>query len=406
MANDKLILADNCYYSLDCKETQLNNNVLVVGSPGSGKTRSIVTPNLLECSGSYILSDPKGTLYAQYKDYLEEQGYKVRQLNFVNTEESIHYNFFDYIRNDQDIVKIANIIMRGNNYGFTKNIDPFWDEAGQLLMQALIAYLHEFRPKCEQNLSCVLKLLDAIDVSDDGNTGPCGRIFKEVEKRAPRSFAAKCYRRFSVAAEKTLRSIVISTTAKMTACMTPEIEGLTCFDETDIRSIGDEKTAFFVIVSDTDRSQDGLVNIFFTQAMNELVLHADEDCPNNSLPVPVRFILDDFATNCRIENFPKMIASIRSRGISTMIMIQAEAQLKSGYGPEAGTIIGSCDTYIYLGGNDLDTADSVAKRSDQPIKKILNMPIGTNWIFRRGEMPKNATNFKLEPYLKDKGICR
>lgn len=406
MCDGRMILADNCYYSLDCKETQLNNNVLVVGSPGSGKTRSIVTPNLLECTGSYIVSDPKGNLYNQYKDYLEKNGYQVRKLNFVNPLDSIHYNFFEYIRSEQDIVKIANMLMTNDGRANSTNADPFWDEAAQLLLQALIAYLHEFRPAHEQNITSVLKLLDAIDVRCDGETGPCGLLFEEAGKRRPNSFAVKCYKRFSIAAEKTLRSIVISTNAKLTTFMTNEIERMTRFDETDIRSIGDEKTAFFVIVSDTDRSQDGLINVFYTQAMNELVLHADEDCEGNCLPVPVRFILDDFATNCRIENFPKMIASIRSRGISTMLMIQAEGQLRAGYGPDWGTIIGSCDTYIYLGGNDLETVDSVAKRSDQPLKKILNMPVGTNWIFRRGEEPRNGTNFRLEPYLKNKGFDR
>ena len=163
-------------------------------------------------------------------------------------------------------------------------------------------------------------------------------------------------------------------------------------------------TAVFVVVSDTDRSLDGLANLFFTQAMNELCWQADKRCKGNTLPVPVRFILDDFATNCKIAEFPRMIASIRSRGISTMLMIQSEAQLEEGYNKDARTIIGNCDTYVYLGGNDVDTAEAVARRCDVPLKKILNMPVETNWIFRRGQEPVNSKNYNIEHLLKEKNI--
>ena len=173
-------------------------------------------------------------------------------------------------------------------------------------------------------------------------------------------------------------------------------------DDVDLVSIGRRKTALFVVVSDTDRSLDELVNIFYTQAMNELCMFADNRCKNNRLPVDVRFILDDFATNSLIDDFPKMIASIRSRGISTMLMIQAESPLTAAYGDDGKTIIGNCDTYIYLGGNDVETAEQVAKRCNLPLQKILEMPVGTNWIFRRGQKAASATNFKLEPFAKEK----
>ena len=173
-------------------------------------------------------------------------------------------------------------------------------------------------------------------------------------------------------------------------------------DSINIASIGDKKTALFVVVSDTDRSLDGLVNIFFSQTMNELCHHADKECKDNMLSVPTRFILDDFATNVKINEFPRMIASIRSRGISTMLMIQAESQLTEAYWNDGKTIIGNCDTYIYMGGNDVETAKAVADRCDMPVKKILNMPVGTNWIFRRGQAPINAKNIDLETYKKSK----
>lgn len=181
----------------------------------------------------------------------------------------------------------------------------------------------------------------------------------------------------------------------------PEIAELTSADNINISTIGDAKTALFVVVSDTDRSLDPLANLFFSQAMNELCYHADKDCINESLPVPVRFIMDDFATNCCIDDFPRMIASIRSRNISTMLMIQAEAQLKNYYGFNDKTIIGNCDTYVYLGGNDVDTAMEVAKRVDVPMTEILTMPVGTSWIFRRGQKPINCENVDYDKFIME-----
>ena len=169
-------------------------------------------------------------------------------------------------------------------------------------------------------------------------------------------------------------------------------------DELDLGSIGLEKTAVFVIISDKDRSMDGFANIFYSQAMDELCRVADDECEDGRLPIPVRFILDDFATNCKISDFPRMISSIRSRGISTMLILQSEAQLQNCYGPDGRTVIANCDTYIYLGGNDLETAEAISRRCDVPLGKILYMPVGTNWIFRRGQKPVNGKNFVLEPF--------
>ena len=229
-------------------------------------------------------------------------------------------------------------------------------------------------------------------------------LMNELEEENPESYAVSLYERFRVAADKTLRSILIVTNSKLGTFDTPEIRKMTAYDDINLPSIGQQKTALFVVVSDTDRSMDGLANIFFTQAMNELCRYADQECEDSRLPVPVRFILDDFATNCKIEEFPRMIASIRSRGISTMLMIQAEAQLEESYGHDGKTIIGNCDTYVYLGGNDVNTAKAVAERCNVPVQKILNMPVETNWIFRRGQSPINGRNFQLEPYLKSKDI--
>ena len=406
MGKNEMIIAEGVSYSLNCYETKLNNNVLVVGTSGAGKTRSIVTPNLLQATGSYIVSDPKGNLYEKYGPYLKNQGYEVKKLDFTDPENSAHYNFFKYIRNTQDINKISHMIIYSKGQDGYKP-DPFWDEASELLLQALIAYLYEGFRSSEQNLRSVQKLIDAcnIDENDSGSATILDKLMEAHEKEYEDSYAVSQYKKFRVAAGKTLKSILISLNARIGQFDTPELRELTKYDTIRISGIGMKPTAVFVVVSDTDRSLDGLANLFFTQAMNELCWQADKRCKGNTLPVPVRFILDDFATNCKIAEFPRMIASIRSRGISTMLMIQSEAQLEEGYNKDARTIIGNCDTYVYLGGNDVDTAEAVARRCDVPLKKILNMPVETNWIFRRGQEPVNSKNYNIEHLLKEKNIA-
>ena len=402
MDRDMMILAQDQYYSMDSYKTKLNNNVIVVGTSGSGKTRSIVTPDLLQASGSYILSDPKGTLYNTYKDYLKKQGYVVKKLDFTDPTHSSHYNFFKYIKSTQDIVKIAHMLIYQRKA--TGHLDPFWDEASQLLVQSVIAYLMEQWTEKEQNLHRLLQIIGLSQMEGDmeDHKNPLDYLMEDLGKKNEDSYALSMYTKFRVAANRTIRSILISVNARLGLYDTPELNELTNSDDIDISSIGKRKTALFVVVSDTDRSLDGLVNIFFTQAMNELCRCADKECKNYMLPVPVRFIMDDFATNCKIDDFPRMIASIRSRGISTMLMIQAESQLSESYGEDGKTIIGNCDTYVYLGGNDVATAKAVAERCDMPVKKILNMPVETNWIFRRGQAPINGKNFDLEPFLQEK----
>jgi len=405
LKKDTLILGQGQYYSLDSFETRLNNNVLVVGASGAGKTRSIVTPNLLQATGSYIVSDPKGNLYDQYGPYLRKQGYEVKKLDFTDGARSEHYNFFNYIRKSQDINKIAHMIVYSSGQNGYKS-DPFWDEAAELLLQSLISFLMESYDKNQRNLHNVQKLIELchIDENDSSSKSPLDCLMEKLGKMNPESYAVKQYNKFRVAAGKTLKSILISLNARIGQYDTAEIIKLTSKDTINISGIGNRKSAVFVVVSDTDRSLDGLANLFFTQAMNELCWQADKNCKDNRLPVPVRFILDDFATNCKIAEFPRMIASIRSRGISAMLMIQAESQLMECYGYDGKTIIGNCDTYVYLGGNDIETAKAVAERCDIPLRKILYMPVETNWIFRRGQLPVNGRNFKLDDYLNEKKI--
>lgn len=398
--NGDLILADGEYYSMDCHKTQLNNNVLVVGAAGSGKTRSIVSPNILQAVGSYIITDPKGLLYKKYGKYLREKGYKVRILDFVNPEKSDKYNPLMYIRSSYDVLKLAHLFIDSSNLTGIVGGDPFWEESSEILFSALVGYLWEHSRVADRTLDGVFKLIRCCNVSEYNSEAQTtlDRIFRDVENKNPKDFSLNQYKKFRVAAGRTLCSVLASLNSRLGRFDFPELHNMMATDEMRLGDIGREKTAVFVIISDRDRTMDGLANVFYGQAMDELCRVADEEYEDGCLPVPVRFILDDFATNCKITDFPRMISSIRSRGISTMLMLQAESQLEYCYGRDGHTIIANCDNYVYLGGNDIETANAIARRCDVPIGKVLYMPVGTNFIFRRGQRPVNGMNFPLEPF--------
>ncbi len=397
---NNLIIADGQYYSRDCFETQLNNNVLVVGAAGAGKTRSVVSPNILQAFGSYVITDPKGQLHKKYGEYLKSRGYIVKVLDLVNPEKSDKYNPLAYIKGPKDIIKLSHMIMDCSNLVEFSRKDPFWEESAEVLLSALLGFLWKRSRPDENVMQSIFKLINACDVceSDADAKTALDRIFDEVEKRDKNDFGVAQYKKFRIGAAKTLRSVLISLNSRLGRYDYPEFHRMTCADEMNLGSIGSKKTAVFVIISDRDRSMDGFANIFYSQAMDELCRVADEKCKHGRLPIPVQFILDDFATNCKITDFPRIISSIRSRGISTMLMLQCEAQLQQCYGQDGRTIIANSDTYIYMGGNDLETAGAIATRCDVPIGKILYMPVGTNWIFRRGQQPVNGKNFELEPF--------
>lgn len=399
-----VLLIGNREYSMDCYKTQVNNNVIIVGATGAGKTRGIVIPNLLQATGSYIVSDPKGNLYDKYAETLRVEGYRVDLLDFTNPNRStVHYNPLNYVRCEQDISKIANIIMSEECHG---NLDPFWTNVAIVMLESIIGYLVERKNKRYCNLkmvqSCINRMrpddscyVNDADYADDVYTHrldieheDMNMLFNEHEKIFGETYAVRQFKSCMVAASKTLRSVQIMVNSKIGHFQTKELCRLLSSDDINIRGIGDEKRVLFVGVSDTDRSMDSLANIFYMQAMNELCQHADFDCEDNRLPVPVRFILDDFATNVKINDFPRIISSIRSRGISTMLIIQAESQLDAAYGADGKTIITNCDTYVYLGGNDIDTAREIATRVDTSLSNILYMPIGKMWVFRRGKVPE------------------
>lgn len=394
--NSQMLLAENCSYSLNDQKTLLNHNALIVGASGTGKTTRIVSPNIEQAVGSYVISDPKGCLYKKYKSYLEQRGYKVRLVDFIHPEKSCHYNPLKNIRSTQDILKISAAIVN-ERASFGTTADPFWDSMTTMLISAIIAYMIEtdYQP-C--NFSSILALVrEGNRSSENQKKSDLSRRFQELRHKNSDSWACSQFENINQAPYKTYDTIRSTLAAKFAKFDTQELQTMMSQNDLDFVELGTSRTAIFVTVSDTDRSMDNLVNIFFTQAMQQLCEYADTECGDYRLPVPVRFILDDFATNCKIEEFPRMISSIRSRQISVMLMIQAESQLKQGYGEDAKTIISNCDTYMYLGGNDLETAETVSQRCNKPLSQILYMPVGNCWIFRRGSQPVYSKMLELRP---------
>lgn len=385
MRNDSLILAENCEVSLNSHETWANNNFLVVGSSGCGKTRTIVEPNLYNACGSYLISDPKGILYKKYGNLFRIKGYQVKTLNLVDLSDSICYNPLAFIQSDADVMKVARILT-GDQSSF--HDDPFWDESSQILLVSLIYFLRETQKKKNQTIPELIKLLSKCYRAETDNISIMDSIMRRHKASFPDSAAARNYEKISCSS-KTYNCIVVTLQAKLGLLDCGEVARVLSGNEISFCAAGVQDTAIFVICSDTDRSLDLLAKLFFTQAMNELTLFADTHCENGELPVPVMFLLDDFATNVVIDDFPRSIATIRSRNISAVLMIQAESQLEECYGREgARTIIGNCDTYVYMGGNDLETARSVSERIDKPVKSILCLPQMDCIIFRRGENPR------------------
>ncbi len=410
-----MILGENRYYSRDCHKTKLNNNVIVVGTSGAGKTRSIVMPNLMQATGSYVVSDPKGNLAKKLGPYLKSKGYEVITMDFIHPEKSLRYNPIGYCHNTTAVRKLAHtIVYEISNSDGKGNLDPFWNEASEIMISAIIGYMLETEElkDSEKNMITLSRLIR------EANRNMCGTLARgmsELDSRMERhkksmlsygkeSWAVDRYDEYNTSPDRTQASINITALAKMSTFDTIETRKMLSCNDIDFADIGRRKTALFVEVSDTDRSMDILVNLFYSQLMNELCTFADDECEDSRLPVPVQFILDDFATNARIDNFHNIIANIRSRGISAMIMVQSEAQLEAGYGVNAQTIIDNCNTYVYMGGSNPKMADIIAKRADKPATRILNMPLSMSWIFRRGEEPVLCNNFDLEAFEKEKGL--
>lgn len=397
--NSSLLIAEGCSYSLDDLRTRLNNNVLIVGGSGCGKTRNVVIPNLSRCAGSYVISDPKGDLCKKYGGYLRKKGYDIRVINFAHPELSDSYNPLQCIRSTQDIVKFSTLLVNDARAAASSS-DPYWELSSVMLLSAVIGLLKE-----KKRSSCTFKdiltvIRGGVRENEDKHDSVLSDLFKNHEESNPNSWACAQFKGVNAAPGQTYNCIISTLAARFARLDSSELNRMMSGKRFDFTSISRRKTAVFVIVSDTDRTMDALANIFFTQAVNALCDFADTDCKNNRLPIPVRFILDDFATNCRIDEFPRIISSIRSRGISVMLMIQSEAQLHQGYGADAATIISNCDTYAYIGGNDVETAESVSLRCDRPLADVLFMPVGECLVFRRGSKPVSAKTLDGGKYIR------
>lgn len=400
-----MILPNGMSYSMDSIMTRLNNNVMIFGASGSGKTRGVVIPNLLVAFGSYIVSDPKGNLCDRFGSFLEANGYRVVKLDLIHPERSAHYNPLSYLKTSSDIMKLAHQIVYGSDISARRSNDPFWDRASVMLLSALIGYYVDGGKEWEPSFHGIIRLLSSIDVEamEEGEECELDRIFGALNEEyflqnGEDCWSYKQYRKFKNLACRTNSCIIMTLQGILGELDTKELREMMRNDEVDIFSVGQRKTVVFVEISDTDRSKDVLANVFYSQAMNILCSYADDQCEGSILPVPVRFILDDFATNCRIDGFENMISNIRSRGISAMLILQSISQLEAGYGVSAHTIMDNCDTQVYMGGNDIDTAEMVAEKCNKPTHQILNMPLGTNWIFRRGEQPMFSRTVDLSEY--------
>jgi len=332
-----------------------NKNVLIVGGSGSGKTRFFIKPNLLQMHSSYVVTDPKGTLLPETGTALLKNGYDIKVFNTINFDKSMHYNPFAYIHSEKDILKMVTSLI-ANTKGEGKDADPFWEKAEKLLYTALIGYIHYEAPEEEQNFSTLLEMLNAMDVREDDEEykNPVDLIFEELEKKDPGHFAVRQYNKYRLAAGKTLKSILVSCGARLAPFDIRELREITAYDDLELDKIGDKKTALFLIMSDTDATFNFMISLIYTQLFNLLCEKAD-DVYGGRLPVHVRCLIDECANIGQIPNLEKLMATIRSREISACLVLQAKSQLKAIYKDNADTIIGNCDSQIFLGGSEQTT---------------------------------------------------
>ena len=339
--------------------TARNKNVLVVGGSGSGKTRFFIKPNLMQCHSSYVVTDPKGSILIECGKLLQREGYRINVLNTINFQKSMRYNPFAYIHSEQDILKLVTALI-ANTKGEGRAGDDFWVKAETLLYTALIAYIHYEAPVENQNFSALIDMLGTMEVreEDESFQNNVDYLFEELEREQPSHFAVRQYRKFKLAAGKTLKSILVSCGARMAPFDIAELREVTAYDEMELDTLGDRKTALFLIISDTDDTFNFLVSLCYTQLFNLLCTKAD-DVYGGRLPVPVRCLIDEAANIGQIPKLEKLMATIRSREISACLVLQAQSQLKALYKDNADTITGNCDSMIFLGGKEKGTLKEI-----------------------------------------------
>ena len=365
-----------------------NKNVLVVGGSGSGKTRFWLKPNLLQCHSSYVVTDPKGTIVLECGQAMLKNGYKVKVLNTINFKKSMHYNPFSYVHSEKDILKLVTTLMT-NTKGEGSGGDPFWEKSERLLLTALIAYLHYEAPVEEQNFATLLEMLNTMQVLEDDEEyqNPVDLLFEDLAKTKPNSFAGRQYKLYKLAAGKTAKSILISCGARLAPFDIQELRDLTMYDELQLDTLGDKKTALFLIMSDTDSTFNFLISMVYTQLFNLLCDKAD-DVYGGKLPIHVRCLIDECANIGQIPNLEKLVATIRSREISACLVLQAKSQLKAIYKDNADTIVGNMDSQIFLGGSEPTTLKDL---SEMLGKETID---AFNTSDTRGNSPSYGTTFQ------------
>ena len=365
-----------------------NKNVLVVGGSGSGKTRFWLKPNLLQCHSSYVVTDPKGSIVVECGNALLKNGYKLKILNTINFKKSMHYNPFAYVHSEKDILKLVTTLMT-NTKGEGSGGDPFWEKSERLLLTALIAYLHYEAPVEEQNFATLLEMLNTMQVLEDDEEyqNPVDLLFEELAKKKHNSFAGRQYKLYKLAAGKTAKSILISCGARLAPFDIQELRDLTMYDELQLDTLGDKKTALFLIMSDTDSTFNFLISMVYTQLFNLLCDKAD-DVYGGKLPIHVRCLIDECANIGQIPNLEKLVATIRSREISACLVLQARSQLKAIYKDNADTIVGNMDSQIFLGGSEPTTLKDL---SEMLGKETID---AFNTSDTRGNSPSYGTTFQ------------
>ena len=374
-------------------KTARNKNVLVIGGSGSGKTRFFVKPNLMQCVSkdyptSFVITDPKGSLIGEVGQLLVRSGYRVKVLNTINFSKSMHYNPFAYVHSEKDVLKLVTTLMT-NTKGEGSGGDPFWEKSERLLLTALIAYLHYEAPVEEQNFATLLEMLNTMQVLEDDEEyqNPVDLLFEELAKKKPNSFAGRQYKLYKLAAGKTAKSILISCGARLAPFDIQELRDLTMYDELQLDTLGDKKTALFLIMSDTDSTFNFLISMVYTQLFNLLCDKAD-DVYGGKLPIHVRCLIDECANIGQIPNLEKLVATIRSREISACLVLQARSQLKAIYKDNADTIVGNMDSQIFLGGSEPTTLKDLSEILGKETIDAFNTSD------TRGNSPSYGTTFQ------------
>ena len=369
-------------------KTARNKNVLIVGGSGSGKTRFWITPNLLQMHSSYVLTDPKGTTVLEVGNAFLKKGYRIKIFNTINFKKSMRYNPFHYIHSEKDILKLVTTLMT-NTRGEGKGGDPFWDKAEKLLLTSLISYIHYEAPEEEQNFATLLEFLNIMEVREDDEEfqNPVDLMFEDLAKEKPDHFAVRQYRLYKLAAGKTAKSILISCGARLAPFDIAELREITAYDELELDTLGDRKTALFLIMSDTDSTFNFLISMVYTQLFNLLCEKAD-DVYGGRLPVHVRCLIDECANIGQIPNLEKLVATIRSREISACLVLQAQSQLKALYKDNADTIIGNMDSQIFLGGSENTTLKELSATLGRETIDLYNTSD------TRGNSPSYGTSYQ------------